>query len=133
MTQTATAPAPATAVPANAAVWFEIPVSDLARGRAYYAAVTGQPVPEQQMGPDTTGVLAHADGTGVGGHVYEGKPAPEGTGPTVHLAVAGPLEDTIARVIAAGGQVLSEPLTIPAGRFSYTLDPDGNSVGIFEA
>ena len=44
----------------------------------------------------------------------------------------GYLEALFSRVRAAGGTVLSEPISIPAGRFAYTRDPDGNSIGLFE-
>ena len=76
-------------------------------------------------------LLQTENGHGVAGHLYPGKPAPEGAGPTVHLASPGILEDALERVRQAGGQVLSEPFSIPAGRFAYCLDPDGNSIGIF--
>ena len=32
---------------------------------------------------------------------------------------------------ANGGEVVSPIITIPAGRFAYCLDPDGNSFGLF--
>ena len=34
-------------------------------------------------------------------------------------------------VTDAGGTVLSEAIEIPAGRFAYCLDTEGNSIGIF--
>ena len=37
----------------------------------------------------------------------------------------------MARVSAAGGEVVSPAITIEAGRFAYCLDPDGNSFSIF--
>ena len=68
------------------------------------------------------------------GHLYPGKPAAKGDGPTIHFAVADKLEDAIDRVWNAGGKVLDiPPITIPTGRFVYALDPDGNSIGLFEA
>ena len=60
-----------------------------------------------------------------------GKPAPDGTGPTIHLACPDTLEDALERVTKAGGRVVSDPISIPAGRFAYCLDPDGNSIGVF--
>jgi hypothetical protein len=69
---------------------------------------------------------------GVGGHLYPGKPASNGEGPTIHLVAEGRLEATMERVTAAGGQVVSPPITIPPGRFFYAVDPFGNSVGFFE-
>ena len=117
----------------NAVVWAEIPVGDLARARAFYAAVLRQTLTEQDGGPNPMVTFATDPAGGVAGHLYPGRPAPEGHGNTVHLAAPGALEDTMARVREAGGKVVGEPITIPAGRFFYALDPDGNSVGFFES
>ena len=52
-------------------------------------------------------------------------------GPTIHLAVAEPIEEAMERVTENGGKVVSPVIQIPAGRFAYCLDPDGNSFGLF--
>jgi hypothetical protein len=39
--------------------------------------------------------------------------------------------DKAAIWFASGGEVVSPIITIPAGRFAYCLDPDGNSFGLF--
>ncbi len=62
-----------------------------------------------------------------------GKPAPKGTGPTVHLFAPGELTEIMERVKEAGGDVVSEVITIPDGSFFYAIDPDGNSIGFFKA
>ena len=85
------------------------------------------------MGPNVTAVFPTADNNGVGGHLYEGKTPPKGTGPTVHLVAPDKLEDAMARVFDNGGEVVSPVVEIPAGRFAYCLDPDGNSFGLFTA
>lgn len=119
--------------PANANVWAEIPVTDLAKAKAFYGAVTGYAMIDQDMGPNRTAVFAYTGDGGVAGHLYEGRPASAGTGPTVHLAVSGTTEEAMQRVRDAGGQVVSPVIDIPAGRFAYCLDPDGNSFGVFAA
>jgi predicted enzyme related to lactoylglutathione lyase len=70
--------------------------------------------------------------SGVGGHLYPGKPAAAGTGPTIHLVVDD-VDAAAGRVKDAGGQVVSPVISIPAGRFAYCLDLDGNSFGVFSA
>ena len=122
-----------TAKPENSAVWFEIPVRDLARGKAFYGTVVQGELTDQEMGPGMTAIFPYAGGEGVSGHIYAGKPSVQGTGSTVHLAVPGPLEAAMERVKSAGGQVVSPAIEIPAGRFAYCLDPDGNSFSIFTA
>ena len=123
-----------THAPALMTAWTEIPVSDLDKAIAFYGTVTGAALDKQDMGPNVTAVFrTDPPMQGGGSHLYVGKPAAGGDGPTIHLAVAGPLEDAIARVERAGGTVVSPPIEIPAGRFAYAIDPDGNSIGLFVA
>jgi len=119
--------------PTNSAVWFELPVADLDRAIEFYSAATGATITKEQMGPDVTAMFKPADPeTGVAGHLYKGKPSGDGTGPTVHLAAEGTVEQMMERVWAAGGAVVSPAIEIPPGRFFYATDPDGNSIGLFE-
>jgi len=119
--------------PDHSTVWIEIPVSDLVKSSAFYAKITGLTLIEMDMGPNKTSVFqTKAPGTGVAGHLYEGKSSGDGTGSTIHLACEGKLEDTVQRVWDAGGRVISDAIEIPSGRFAYCLDLDGNSIGIFE-
>jgi predicted enzyme related to lactoylglutathione lyase len=45
--------------------------------------------------------------------------------------VAAPIEAAMERVTGNGGRIVSPVIEIPAGRFTYCLDPDGNSFGLF--
>ena len=121
-----------THTPANSLVWGEIPVTDLDRAAAFYAAVTGMTGTPNTTGPNPMVDFLPSGGAGVGLHLYPGTPASNGAGPTLHLSAGGALEDTMARVTEAGGTVVSPIVTIPPGRFFYAIDPDGNSVGLFE-
>lgn len=112
-------------------VWSEIPVSDMTRAVDFYNEVFGWEMRIDETGPNPMATLGGNMNT-AGGHLYPGKPA-AGNGPTVHVAVPDSLEAAVARCKAAGGTVLSEPIAIPPGRFAYALDPDGNSLGLFEA
>lgn len=112
-------------------VWTEIPVTDLDKGTAFYSAVFGLKMQRvEDEGPNPYVNFSDAMDI-VSGHIYPGKPA-KGEGPTVHLALPGSLEEGVAACEAAGGKVLSPAITIPPGRFAYALDPDGNSIGLFE-
>jgi predicted enzyme related to lactoylglutathione lyase len=117
-------------LPPKASVWFEIPVADMDRARAFYGAVLQNELTLEDTGPNPIAMFAAKDAA-ASGHLYPGKPAPSGTGPTIHLAVAAPIEDAMERVTANGGQVVSPVVQIPSGRFAYCLDPDGNSFGLF--
>ncbi len=120
--------------PQHTTVWAELPVTDLDKGIAFYSAVTGLEINKTDMDGNVMGMFKVSDDmTGVAGHLYQGKPAGDGSGPTVHLLAMGKLEEVMQRVTKAGGDVVSEPIAIPAGRFFYAKDPDGNSIGLFEA
>ena len=117
--------------PNNAAVWFEIPVSDMARAKAFYGAVLDTELRDEAGGPNPMAVFPSAGKESVAGHLYPGKPAAGGGGNTIHLSSPEPLEAALGRVRDNGGKVLSDIIAIPAGRFAYCLDPDGNSIGLF--
>ena len=118
--------------PQNSFVWFEIPVTDMKRSKAFYDAVFLTDLQEDNTGPNPMAIFPVADmKTGNSGHLYPGKPASGGSGSTVHLAAPKPLEDSLERLKKAGGKVISDIVAIPPGRFAYCLDPDGNSIGLF--
>ena len=85
-------------LPAHAVCWTEVPVTDLDRSREFYGAVLKAPLAEMAMGPDMTYIFPNADVmAGVSGHIYKGKPAARGTGPTVHLVVPDTVEEAMER------------------------------------
>ncbi|PYG34385.1 VOC family protein [Pelagimonas varians] len=119
--------------PENFLVWGELPVTDMTRAIAFYQAVTEANLTVDNNGPNPMAVfLPKNPKQGVALNLYPGTPAPKGSGPTLHLSAPRSLENTMQRVRDAGGEVVSEPISLPAGRFFYALDLDGNSVGFFE-
>ncbi len=119
--------------PEHFVVWTEIPVTDLDRAIKFYDAVFQTTLKREDMDENPIAMFPTAGSDGVAGHLYPGKPASDGTGPTIHLACPDTLEQTMDRLDNAGGKILSDPITIPPGRFCYCLDPDGNSIGLFES
>jgi predicted enzyme related to lactoylglutathione lyase len=123
-----------TFTPENFNVWMEIPVSDLDSAVRFYNDVFKTELKRvTDMGPNEFAIFPTKEQSGVAGHLYPGTPAQKGTGPTVHLACPDSLEATMERFARAGGEVISDPIAIPAGRFAYGIDPDGNSIGMFAA
>ena len=119
--------------PEHAVAWTEIPVSNMDDAIKFYRTVFEYDMTLDTSGPNPMAIYPNKDATlGVHGHLYPGKPAGDGSGPTVHLTVTGKLEDAMARCDTAGGKVLCPPISIPPGRFVYAHDPDGNSIGLFE-
>lgn len=116
----------------NRLVWTEIPTADLVAAKAFYEAVLGVEMTIDEDGPNPLAVFPYPGGTGASGHLYPGTPAKAGEGITAHLAVDDALPAVMDRVRDAGGEVVSETITIPAGSFFYAIDPDGNSVSFFK-
>src|SRR5688572_11419406 len=79
--------APVTEVftPVNAAVWFEIPVTDMARAKAFYGAVLKTELKDDNAGPNPMSLFPAMNDLSVAGHLYPGKPS-KGSGSTIHLA-----------------------------------------------
>lgn len=121
-----------TSTPANTLIWGEVPVRDIDRAMAFYGTVFGFDLTRDDSGPNPMAMFPNAPGTAAG-HLYPGEPAAPGTGPTLHLGVPDTLEDAATRCERAGGTIKSDPIPLPMGRFQYALDPDGNSIGLFEA
>lgn len=117
--------------PEHFTVWTEIPATDLDRAIAFYSAVFNTELTKDESGPNPLAMFSTSTPGGIAGHLYPGKPAADGSGPTIHLACPDKLEDALARVTEAGGKVLSDVITIPPGRFAYCLDTEGNSIGVF--
>lgn len=115
----------------HALVWCEIPVSNLADAMDFYATTMNWELKLDESGPNPVAYFPMTE-TSIAGHLYPGKPG-GGAGSTVHLAVSDTAEATAARAVAAGGTRVAGPITIPPGQFIYILDPDGNSIGLFEA
>ncbi len=121
-----------TFVPKNFTVWAEIPTRNLKQAMEFYSKVFNLDLSiDESMGPDPIAMFPMAGPESTSGHIYPGKPAGDGSGPTVHFTAPDSLEKTLERVKEAGGQVLSDPIKIPAGRFAYCTDLDGNSIGVF--
>ncbi len=116
----------------NRVVWAEIPVADMARAQKFYETLFEEPLNLVEDGPNPMAMLPYPGGVGAAGHLYPGTPAKRGDGITAHVAVFAELDEAMSRVRDAGGEVVSEVITIPAGSFFYAIDTEGNSLGVFK-
>jgi len=119
--------------PKNFAVWTEIPVRDVDNAISFYSTVFDIELARDDTGPNPMAMFPTEDDNSVAGHLYPGEPAANGQGPTIHFACPDSLEATRDRIKAQGGIIVSDPITIPPGSFFYAQDPDGNSIGVFQA
>lgn len=114
--------------------WFELPALDLDRAFTFYKTILNGHV---RMGTFGNAPLVLFDvpfttGEAVGGAIVKRTDLrPTGDGPVIYLNSFGKLGDVVARVAAAGGQVVVPALDLGAFGFSaIILDSEGNKVGL---
>lgn len=112
-------------------VWFDLPVSDMDRAIAFYAAVLASPVTRQDFGPMSLGFFDHGEND-AGGCLFVGDVDAQATaGPLIYFTVEGRLDDAVAQVEANGGQVLEPKHQIgPHGYRAVVRDSEGNRVAL---
>jgi predicted enzyme related to lactoylglutathione lyase len=112
-------------------VWVDIPVADLDRAIAFYAALLGQPVTKEGGPGFSLGILPHSD-TEVGGCLYVAEDnAPSAQGPLLYLNAEGRLQAAVDAAGSAGGRLLQPPHEIgPHGWRAIVLDSEGNRIAL---
>ncbi len=115
-------------------VHFEFTVNDPDRAAAFFRDTVGWRIekwdnPQQDYWLLTTG---SEDSPGInGGMSRRSEQSPPGT--TVTLDVPS-VDETIAKVAAAGGTVILPKMAVPGvGWLAYFTDPDGNAFGLMQA
>lgn len=104
--------------------YIELPVTDMERARAFYAAAFGWEF--NDYGPEYTGI--RKPGGEAGGFRLE--PEVRTGGPLVIL-YSGNLDGSLASVRAAGGRITAPPFEFPGGRRFHFLDPSGNELAVW--
>jgi predicted enzyme related to lactoylglutathione lyase len=117
----------------NRIVWVDIPVAQLDRAIAFYAAVLGSHVSKEGGPGFVFGLLPH-QGEEVGGCLYvvgADDNSPSRTGVLVYLNVEGRMAAAMQAVPAHGGQVLQDVHAIgPHGFRAIVLDSEGNRIAL---
>jgi uncharacterized protein len=115
----------------NAINWFEIPVSDFARAKAFYEAIF-----EIEMPTSVAGEFYWAyfpAGGGVSGALCFGEGyIPSGNGSILYLNANPELNIILERVIEHGGRILVPKAFIGEGHghFALVLDSEGNRIAL---
>lgn len=114
----------------NRLVWFDIPVADLDRSSAFYAAVLGIGVHKEKFGDFTFCVLDHKEGNG-GCLILRPEQVSSTGGILVYLNVDGRIRDAAAQVGKHGGKV-TEPIHAigPHGFRALVTDSEGNRIAL---
>ena len=117
----------------NRIVWADVPVTDLDRATAFYAAVLGIEIHRESYEGTAFAVFSHDEGNGgclvpAGGSV--GQPSPD-HGPLVYFNVNGRIRDAVAKATEHGGRVVQDVHGIgPHGVRAIVIDSEGNRVAL---
>ncbi len=120
---------------ANPVNWFEIPVNDLSRVKAFYQSVLAVEMTEREMGPNKMGWFpmemgaAGAAGTLIQGEGYT--PSHDGSLVYLHVDKIGP---TLEAITSSGGKTLAPRMSIgDYGFVAHFEDTEGNRVALHES
>ncbi len=109
---------------ANPVVHFEIGCRQSQKTQDYYAKLFGWKI--QQAGPaamiDTGGAVT--------GHITELGHEPFHY--TIFYVEVDDVQAYLDKATALGGKMLVPPIDIPAGKFAWMQDPEGNTVGLWK-
>jgi predicted enzyme related to lactoylglutathione lyase len=117
--------------------WVDLQTTDQAAAKQFYAGLFGWTFDDQPM-PDGGAVYSMAmlgDKTVAAIAPQSPDMAAAGAPPmwNTYLAVDN-VDDVVAKVAAAGGQVMLPPFDIPgAGRMAFVMDPSGAGVALWQA
>jgi uncharacterized protein len=116
----------------NAINWFEIPVKDFNKAKAFYETILGTKLQVMEaMGMKSAFFPADLQ-NGIGGCLIEGpgyEPSPMGS--LVYLNGGDDLSGPLSKVEAAGGKILLPKTAIgPNGFMAHFTDTEGNKVGL---
>lgn len=117
---------------ANAVGWFEIPVTDMKRAKAFYEHVLGVSLDPMQMGPaDMAMFPMNPGGPGAAGCLIKTEGyTPSYAGSVVYFSVDD-IEGTLAKAKAKGGTTVVPKMSIGEHGFvGQFQDSEGNRVAL---
>ena len=113
----------------NPVAWFEIPVTNMARAKAFYEHVLDTSLEPMQMGPADMAMFPSAQGP-AGCLIKSDGYTPSHAGTLIYFAVAD-IAGTLAKAQARGGKTLVPKMDI--GEFGFVAhfeDSEGNRVAL---
>ena len=117
----------------NSINWFEIPVKNFKRAKAFYGAILAAEIAEMPHPQFKYGMLPFDMETqGVGSAIVEGDGfEPSKTGSLIYLNGGDDLGVSLAKVEKAGGKVLLPKTSLgPNGFMAHILDTEGNKIAL---
>lgn len=112
--------------------WFEIPTSNLDRAAAFYSYVFDTPIVPSLFGGMRMAFFPNVPNVVSGALIEHPDAVPSPYGTTVYFYRPNDFDETLIRVIEAGGQVIMPRTFVSAdvGSVAYLIDTEGNKVAI---
>ena len=116
----------------NSINWFEIPVKNFSRAKAFYATLLGAEIQEMPHPMYKYGILPGDMMNGVTGGIVEGEGfEPSMKGPLIYLNGGEDLSVPLSKVEAAGGKILLPKTSIGGNGFmAHITDTEGNKIAL---
>lgn len=118
----------------NAVRWFEIPVSDLERARAFYENILQTELTPLEVGETLKMALFPVEEGTIGGALCQHKDFyhPGHQGPVLYLNGDPDLQPILDRVEAAGGKIIikKQQISEEYGFMGIFEDSEGNRIGV---
>lgn len=116
----------------NAINWFEIPVKNFERAKAFYSTLLGNEIMVMPHPQYKYGMLPADMQNGVGGGIVEGAGfEPSDKGPLIYLNGGDDLSLPLSKVEKAGGKILLPKTSIgPNGFMAHLMDTEGNKIAL---
>ena len=117
----------------NSINWFEIPVKNFKRAKAFYGVLFNADIAEMPHPNLKYGMLPFdMEAQGIGGAIVEGEgfePSQKGT--LVYLSGGEDLSIPLSKVEKAGGKLLMPKTSLgPNGFMAHFLDTEGNKIAL---
>lgn len=121
----------------NVITWFEIPVSDINRAKAFYETILDIEMITRKDGDDEAvffpfnpKIVQATSGRVTGVLSKSVRNNPSGNGTVVYINASPNIQTVLDKVEQAGGKIIAPKTQIPAGFIAIIIDTEGNKVGL---
>ncbi|HSX39592.1 MAG TPA: VOC family protein [Candidatus Saccharimonadales bacterium] len=114
-------------------VWFDIPVTDMARATKFYKEMFGHDLTAMSMGPVSMAMFPMGEGTtGCGSLTMGPGYVPSVDGTKVYFSCGDDMQPQLDKVESLGGKVLmpKNKISDEYGYSALIMDTEGNCVGL---
>ncbi len=105
---------------------FEIGCRDAKAASRFYRELFDWSVTDEG---DSVSIDTRAS-NGIGGHINSRESEPYNY--TIFYVAVDDIEETVLKAEALGGKTLFPILALPSGRFTWIMDVEGNTIGLFQ-